>query len=60
ADTPVAVIADGTRIGQKVVTGVLSDISERVIAQGLESPAMIIIGSVVTLRDKLSWFRGEE
>ncbi len=60
ADTPVAVIADGTRIGQKVVTGVLSDISERVIAEGLESPAMIIVGSVVTLRDKLSWFRGEE
>ena len=60
SDTPVAVIADGTRIGQKVVTGVLSDISERVVAEGLESPAMIIVGSVVTLRDKLSWFRGEE
>jgi len=55
-DTPVAVIADGTRVGQKVVTAKLSDIADRVEEANLQSPAMIIVGSVVTLRDTLSWF----
>jgi len=59
-ETPVAVIADGTRAGQKVVTGTLSNISIQVEQEGLESPAMIIVGSVVTLREKLSWFKGAE
>ena len=59
AETPVAVIADGTRIGQRVITGELSDIADKVEKAGFISPAMIIIGSVVTLRSKLSWFRGE-
>jgi len=59
-DFPVAVIADGTRIGQKVVTGVLSDIVELVEKEGLKSPAMIIVGTVVTLRNKLSWFGNKE
>jgi len=52
---PVAVIADGTR-----VTGTLSDISNQVEQAGLKSPAMIIVGSVVTLRDKLSWFNSDD
>jgi len=60
AETPVAVIADGTRIGQRVITGELSDIADKVEKAGFISPAMIIIGSVVTLRSKLSWFRGED
>ena len=55
-DTPVAVIADGTRAGQKVVTAKLSTIADRVEEENLQSPAMIIVGSVVTLRDTLSWF----
>jgi len=58
--TPVAVIADGTRVGQRVVTGTLSDISNQVEQAGLKSPAMIIVGSVVTLRDKLSWFNSDD
>ncbi len=55
-NTPVAVIADGTREGQRVVTAGLSDIAARVKDENLQSPAVIIVGSVVTLRDTLSWF----
>ncbi len=57
-DLPIALIADGTRVGQRVVTGTLSNISDKVEKEGLQSPAMIIVGTVVTLREKLSWFKG--
>lgn len=53
--TPVAVIENGTRPNQVVVTAPLSEIAKRVTEADLKSPAMIIIGSVVTLRDRLSW-----
>jgi uroporphyrin-III C-methyltransferase/precorrin-2 dehydrogenase/sirohydrochlorin ferrochelatase len=57
---PVAVIEKGTRPGQRIVTGTLGDIAGKVAAEGLGSPAMIIIGTVVTLRDKLDWGGGVE
>lgn len=53
--TPIALIENGTRSNQVVMTGQLSNIAERAGKAGLESPAMIIIGKVVTLRDKLNW-----
>ena len=52
---PVAVIENGTRPEQKVVTGSIADIAGRAADAGLKGPAMIIVGSVVTLRDKLDW-----
>jgi len=55
-DTPAAVIENGTRAGQRVITGTLESLSEQTREAGIKSPALIIIGSVVTLRDKLSWF----
>lgn len=54
-DTPAAVIQDGTRPQQRVITGTVADIAERSIDQ-LKGPTLIIIGSVVTLREKLRWF----
>jgi uroporphyrin-III C-methyltransferase/precorrin-2 dehydrogenase/sirohydrochlorin ferrochelatase len=56
AEMPVAVVDKGTRRGQRVVAGVMSDIAARVEAIGLQGPAIIIIGTVVTLRDRLAWF----
>ena len=53
---PVAVIDNGTRRRQRVVTGTLADIADRVAGADLKGPAMIIIGTVVTLADKLTWF----
>lgn len=54
--TPAAVVENGTRARQRVITGTLKTLSEKTTAAGIKSPALIIIGGVVTLRDKLSWF----
>lgn len=54
--TPVAVIRWGTRPEQRVVTGVLADIEERVREAGITSPAIILVGDVVAMRETLSWF----
>lgn len=56
AQTPIALIRWGTRPEQRVVTGTLSNIVEVVEKAGIKSPAIIIIGQVVTLRDTLRWF----
>ena len=55
-ETPAAVIENGTREGQRVISGTLASLPGRTAAAKIESPALIIVGSVVTLRDKLSWF----
>ena len=55
-ELPVAVIDNGTRKRQRVVTGTLADIAEKTVAAGLKGPSIIIIGTVVTLRDRLAWF----
>jgi uroporphyrinogen III methyltransferase / synthase len=56
AETPVAVIRWGTTPEQRTVTGTLGDIVERVREAGLTPPAITVVGEVVRLRDKLSWF----
>ena len=53
---PAAIIENGTRRGQRVVTGTLESLADKSTASEIKSPALIIIGSVVTLQDKLSWF----
>ena len=55
-ETPAAVIENGTREGQRVITGTLASLPGKTAEAGIKSPALIIVGSVVTLRDKLSWF----
>jgi len=54
ADYPCAVISKGTTSEQTVVVGTLSDIVEK--AKGVPTPALIIVGKVVTLREQLKWF----
>lgn len=55
ATTPVAIIEWGCRPQQRTVVGTLADIAEKARAEALGSPAMIIIGQVVTLRERLAW-----
>ncbi len=52
---PVALVENGTSIKQRVVSGELSQLSE--LAQQVAGPALIIVGSVVALRDRLNWFK---
>ncbi|TFF81282.1 uroporphyrinogen-III C-methyltransferase [Aeromonas taiwanensis] len=53
-DTPVALIERGTQPSQRVIRGTLDQLPE--LAVGVESPALIMVGSVVTLADQLAWF----
>ena len=55
-DTPAAVIKDGTRPQQVTVTGTLKDIAGRVSESGLKSPAVIVVGEVVSMRETIRWF----
>jgi len=55
-DTPVAVIKNGTRPEQKTVAGSLMDIVAKVEDNHITPPAIVIVGEVVKLRDKLCWF----
>ena len=57
-DTPVALVHYGTTDNQQTVTGTLTDIVKR--AEGIKNPAMIIVGEVVKLRDKISWFESTQ
>jgi uroporphyrin-III C-methyltransferase/precorrin-2 dehydrogenase/sirohydrochlorin ferrochelatase len=54
--TPAAVIENGTRTGQRVIAGTLDTLPDKSAVADIKSPALIIVGSVVTLQDKLSWF----
>jgi uroporphyrin-III C-methyltransferase len=56
ADTPVAVISWGTYEDQQTVTGTLADIANKVRRQKVKAPALIVVGEVVRLREKLQWF----
>lgn len=51
--TPAAIIDNGTRPNQRVVTGTIETLAELATKANFQGPSMIIIGSVVTLRDKL-------
>ncbi|MGL5661186.1 MAG: siroheme synthase CysG [Aeromonas sp.] len=54
ADTPVALIERGTQPNQRVIRGTLNQLAA--LAEGVQSPALIMVGSVVTLADQLAWF----
>jgi uroporphyrin-III C-methyltransferase / precorrin-2 dehydrogenase / sirohydrochlorin ferrochelatase len=56
ADTPIAVVQQGTTLNQKVVIGTLATMPDKVAAAELKPPTLIIIGQVVQLHDKLAWF----
>ena len=58
--TPVAVIRWGTYRTQQTVIGTLASIADTVERTGLRAPAVIVIGEVVRLRERLSWFAEEE
>lgn len=54
ASTPVAIIERGTQTSQKVLIGTLQTLPS--LATQAQSPALIVVGEVVALADKLHWF----
>ncbi|WP_144548596.1 uroporphyrinogen-III C-methyltransferase [Bacillus sp. X1(2014)] len=57
--TPIAVIEQGTTGNQRTITATLETIVELVTEKRIINPAMIVIGEVVKLSEKLSWFPKE-
>ena len=56
ASTPAMAVRWGTRPDQEVVRGTLATLPGLLRERGMKPPATIIVGDVVELRDKLSWF----
>jgi uroporphyrin-III C-methyltransferase / precorrin-2 dehydrogenase / sirohydrochlorin ferrochelatase len=55
-DLPVALIQQGTTTNQRVITGTLETLPTTIAGLNIKPPTLIIIGTVVTLHDKLNWF----
>jgi uroporphyrin-III C-methyltransferase len=55
-DTPTAVIRWGTYDAQQTIVGTLSTIADQAKSLGMRSPAVIVVGEVVTMRERLNWF----
>jgi uroporphyrin-III C-methyltransferase len=55
-ETPVAVIQWGTTPLQKTVTGDLETIEDKVKESNITNPAIVLVGQVVKIREKLKWF----
>ena len=56
SETSVAVIENGTKPEQRVITGLLSDITEKCEQYEVKSPAVIVVGEVVKLSENLCWY----
>ncbi|MEN1727615.1 MAG: siroheme synthase CysG [Pseudomonadota bacterium] len=54
--TPFAIVENGARPEQRVITGPLSELHTLAILNKVKSPSMLYIGSVTQLADRLAWF----
>jgi uroporphyrin-III C-methyltransferase / precorrin-2 dehydrogenase / sirohydrochlorin ferrochelatase len=52
---PAAIVDNATRLNQRVVVGTLGTLAAKARAAELSGPSIIIIGTVVTLRNTLDW-----
>ena len=55
-ETPIAIIESGSTTKQRTITGVLDNIVEISEEKKVVPPAVIVVGEVVSLREKLKWF----
>jgi len=56
-DHPIALVQQGTTPQQRVFTGTLRDMPQRVENEDIKPPTLIIVGTVVSLHEKLNWFQ---
>ena len=55
SDLPAAIVDNATRPNQRVVVGTLGTLAAKARAAELRGPSIMIVGTVVTLRDTLDW-----
>jgi uroporphyrin-III C-methyltransferase/precorrin-2 dehydrogenase/sirohydrochlorin ferrochelatase len=60
ASTPAAIVQQGTTPHQRVLIGTLETLPTLAVEAHLKAPTLIIVGSVVSLHDKLKWFVSED
>ena len=53
---PAAILQKGTTAGQKRIVATVSTLEEEVKRQGIETPAIIVVGKVCTLAEKFAWY----
>jgi uroporphyrin-III C-methyltransferase/precorrin-2 dehydrogenase/sirohydrochlorin ferrochelatase len=58
--TPIAIVQQGTTQNQRVITGTLATLPGIAQIEKPQAPTLIIVGGVVTLREKLAWFNPEK
>ena len=56
ASTPFAIVENGSRPEQRVITGTLAQLPEIAHAHSVQSPALLILGEVAALAERLHWF----
>lgn len=57
ANWPAAIVQQGTQPMQRTVTGTLTTLPQLAVEARLRAPTLIIVGQVVTLREKLNWLK---
>ena len=56
AGTPFALVENGSRPEQRVITGTLADLPSLAALHAVQSPALLILGEVAALATPLHWF----
>jgi uroporphyrin-III C-methyltransferase/precorrin-2 dehydrogenase/sirohydrochlorin ferrochelatase len=56
ATTPFALIENGSRLDQRIISGTLAELTELASQHTVRSPALLILGEVAALADRLHWF----
>jgi len=56
SSTPFALVENGSRAEQRVITGTLANLAERAVFHAVRSPALLILGEVAALAPSLAWF----
>jgi len=60
ADTPAALVQQGTTHQQRVYTGTIATLPEIAAQNQPKPPTLIIVGDVVQLQEKLSWYKAPD
>ena len=58
--TPIAIVQQGTTMNQRVITGTLATLPGIAESEKPQAPTLIIVGGVVTLHEKLTWFHPQK
>jgi len=57
--TPAALVEQGTTAQQRVISSTLADLPRQAELKQVGAPALLIVGEVVKLRERLAWFSGD-